>query len=66
MNKQLKELYYKAHDTSDVPGAFPQYFSATKFAELIIRECASIAATAEPWKSDDLILRHFGIDKDTN
>ena len=63
MNNNLKELYYKAHDTSDVEGSFPQYFSATKFAELIIRECASIAATAEPWKSDDLILRHFGIKK---
>ena len=34
-----------------------------KFAELIIRECASIAATAEPWKSDDLILRHFGVEE---
>lgn len=39
MNNNLKELYHKAHDTSDVEGAFPQYFSATKFAELIVREC---------------------------
>lgn len=31
------------------------------FAELIVRECANIAASAEPWKSDDLILRHFGL-----
>ncbi len=42
MNEQLKELYYKAHDTSDVEGSFPQYFSATKFAELIVRKCADI------------------------
>ena len=32
-----------------------------KFAELIVRECALIAKTAEPWKSDDLILKHFGL-----
>lgn len=36
MNERIKELYYKAHDTSDVEGSFPQYFSATKFAKLII------------------------------
>ena len=32
-----------------------------KFAELIVRECAEIAKTAEPWRSDDLILKHFGL-----
>ena len=33
-----------------------------KFAELIVRECAEIAKTAEPYRSDDLILRHFGVE----
>jgi hypothetical protein len=33
-----------------------------KFAELIVRECALIAKTAEPYRSDDLILRRFGFD----
>jgi hypothetical protein len=32
-----------------------------EFAELIVRECAEIAKTAEPYRSDDLILRHFGV-----
>ena len=32
-----------------------------RFAKLIVRECATIAKTAEPWKSDDLILKHFGV-----
>ena len=33
-----------------------------KFAKLIVRECAEIAKTAEPYRSDDLILRHFGVE----
>ena len=33
-----------------------------KFAELIVRECALIAKTAEPYKSDDLILKQFGVE----
>ena len=32
-----------------------------KFAELIVRECAEIAETAEPYQSCDIILRHFGV-----
>ena len=32
-----------------------------KFAELIIRRCAELANTAEPYKSSDLILQHFGM-----
>ena len=35
-----------------------------RFTELIVRECALIAKTAEPWRSDDLILKHFGIKDD--
>jgi len=34
-----------------------------KFAELIIRECASIADTAEPFLSSDLIKQHFGVEE---
>lgn len=33
-----------------------------KFAELIVRECATIANTAEPYRTDDLILKHFGVE----
>jgi hypothetical protein len=31
------------------------------FAELIVRECAEIADTAEPFLSSDLIKQHFGV-----
>jgi len=30
---------------------------------LIVRECASIADTAEPFLSSDLIKQHFGLDQ---
>lgn len=32
-----------------------------KFAELIVCECADLADTAEPFKTSDLILKHFGV-----
>ena len=32
-----------------------------KLGELIVRKCAEIAETAEPYQSRDLILRHFGV-----
>jgi hypothetical protein len=32
-----------------------------KFAELIVRQCAEIAGTAEPYKAEDLIKQHFGV-----
>jgi len=34
-----------------------------KFAELIVRQCAGIADTAEPFQSSDLILKHFGVEE---
>lgn len=37
-------------------------FDPKKFAELIVRECATIADQAEPYKANDLILKHFGVE----
>jgi hypothetical protein len=34
-----------------------------KFALLIVRECAEIADTAEPFLSSDLIKQHFGVEE---
>ena len=33
----------------------------TVFAELIVKECAEIADTAEPFLASDLIKEHFGV-----
>lgn len=32
-----------------------------KLIELVVRQCADIAHTAEPYKSEELILKHFGL-----
>lgn len=32
------------------------------FAELIVRKCATIAEQAEPYRANDLILKHFGVE----
>ena len=34
-----------------------------KFAELIVKECAEIADTAEPFLASDLIKQHFGVEE---
>lgn len=34
-----------------------------KFAELIVKECADIADKAEPYKANDLIRKHFGVEE---
>ena len=34
-----------------------------KFAELLVRECADIADKAEPYKANDLIKQHFGVEE---
>ena len=37
------------------------HFNLEKYTELIVRECSYIADGAEPYKANDLILKHFGI-----
>lgn len=62
MNNRIKEFAKKAEVYSIMwIGDEKKDAWEEKFAELIIRECAEIAKTAEPWRSDDLILKHFGV-----
>ena len=68
MNKRIKEFAIQAGlrftqlmSNPMVPVVDGKETDLEKFAELIIRECAEIAKTAEPWRSDDLILKHFGV-----
>jgi len=59
MNKRIDELFKQAY-------GFPIDKLATinleEFAELIVRECAGIADKAEPYKANDLIKQHFGVE----
>ena len=66
MNERIRELAkqtgYIWHASGD-----PQIYEFTpekleKFAELIVKECADIADKAEPYKANDLIKKHFGVE----
>ena len=62
MNERLEELADQATEYCKTqPREMARSLWEEKFAELIVRECADIAKTAEPYRSDDLILRHFGV-----
>ena len=57
MNERIRELMIQ----SDY--AAPEIaLRAQKLAELIVRECAEIADKAEPYKANDLIKEHFGVE----
>jgi len=56
MNAKIEQLMDQSF--TDEQG---EQFDVEKFAELIVRECAGVAETAEPYQSSDLIIQHFGI-----
>jgi hypothetical protein len=56
MNAKLQQLMDRSF--TDEQG---EQFDVKRFAELIVKECAGIAETAEPYQSSDLIKQHFGI-----
>jgi hypothetical protein len=82
MNDRFLELYkqaqipYTAQDPSNNMPYETTCFSAEKFAELIVRECAKVAedfVTVEnnklveeiyisPWQLQDKIKEHFGVE----
>lgn len=58
MNERLQELMIQADY------AAPEIaLRAQRLAELIVRECAWVADTAEPYQTRDLILEHFGVEE---
>ncbi len=60
MNQRLKEIML-AHGLHKNISADCQH-RMEMLAELIVRECADIADRAEPYKANDNILRHFGVE----
>ena len=66
MNERTVDLYEQASlFASEEENPTKSYKDRVmlKFAELIVAECASIADTAEPFLSSDLIKQHFGLDQ---
>ena len=64
MNKRIKELKEQAMEwvpNMADPDTKIRLLNAGKFAELIVKECADIADKAEPYKANDLIKEHFGV-----
>jgi hypothetical protein len=57
MNERIEKLVSQSF--TDEQG---ERFDIEKFAELIVRKCAGIAETAEPYQSSDLIKQHFGVE----
>jgi len=66
MNERIRELAIQTDIWCDqnVAQGSPAYNNLweQKFAELIVRECADIVDRAEPYKANDLILKHFGVE----
>ena len=66
MNERIVDLYEQASlFASEEENPTKSYKDRVmiKFAELIVRQCAEIAATAEPYKAEDLIKQHFGVEE---
>ena len=63
MNERIKELEIQCWEPRQYG---PAWFNSTKFAELIIRECAEIASeeTSLPYDSySEKIKQHFGVEE---
>ena len=66
MNERIRQLAEQAKDWADNQNFYQSHYQdylMERFAKLIVRECASIADTAEPFLSSDLIKQHFGLDQ---
>jgi hypothetical protein len=61
MNEIIKELLKQSTASRWYCGQEHAEVDQEKFAELIVRKCAEIAETAEPYQSSDLIKHKFGI-----
>jgi len=57
MNDQLIEIAKQAKVEHCI-----SHVRLKEFSDLIVKECADIADTAEPYKSSDLIKKHFGVE----
>ena len=62
MNERIKELWDQSK-TSGVHPEFGEYdkYSAERFAELIVRECAKVVFENTGPKSALNVLEHFGV-----
>ena len=68
MNPRIKKLFEQANGQfyispgNQTPRFVFEHNHMLDFVDLIVRECARIADTAEPYQTSDLILKHFGVE----
>ena len=60
MEPKLQELVNQIG--TDVSGKWIAVDKVGQLANLIVQECAEIADKAEPYKANDLIKKHFGLE----
>ena len=70
MNQQLIDKFlHKAGARFGAEGTDYSSFTSSKFAELIVRECAKVAFESDltmaigQWGADSAILKHFGVEE---
>ena len=65
MNEIIKALFIQAGGSVEEENGnlwtYSDDLDPELFAQLIVRECANIADTAEPYKAYDLIKQRFGV-----
>lgn len=49
------------HETDHLDDPF--FIRLERFAQIVAKRCADIADIAEPYKADDLIRKHFGVEE---
>ena len=65
MNERIRELAIQCYETGPIgKDGWPEYskFNEEKFAELIVRECADIAADQSAIRPEYRIRKHFGVE----
>ena len=60
MNERIKELEIQCWEPRQYG---PAWFNSTKFAELIVRECADVAAEHGALDIYEEIREHFGVEE---
>ena len=68
MNELISKLFKQSGGSIEIEnGNFWTYttenYDPELFAKLIVKECAKIADTAEPFLASDLIKQHFGVEE---
>ena len=67
MNEIIKALFIQAgggvEEENGNLWTYSDDLDPEKFALSVVRECANIADTAEPYKAYDLIKKHFGVEE---